>query len=75
MGQQSGFTKYLCFKCLWDGRDRKHHYTKHKWPERNSLEAGEYNVINNPLVDPKKVLLPPLHIKLGIMKQFVKALK
>jgi hypothetical protein len=26
------------------------------------------------LVDPKKILLPPLHIKLGIIKQFVKAL-
>ncbi|GBN07239.1 hypothetical protein AVEN_62713-1 [Araneus ventricosus] len=26
------------------------------------------------LVDPKKVLLPPLHIRLGLMKQFVKAL-
>ncbi|GBO40623.1 hypothetical protein AVEN_222905-1 [Araneus ventricosus] len=26
------------------------------------------------LVDPKKVLLPPLHIKLGLMKHFVKAL-
>ena len=25
-------------------------------------------------MDPKKVLLPPLHIKLGLMKQFVKAL-
>ncbi|XP_023314144.1 uncharacterized protein LOC111693559 [Trichogramma pretiosum] len=74
MGQQSGFTKYPCFKCLWDSRDRKNHYTDHKWTERNSLEAGHHNVINSPLVDPKKVLLPPLHIKLGIMKQFVKAL-
>lgn len=27
-----------------------------------------------PLVDAKKVLIPPLHIKLGLMKQFVKAL-
>lgn len=26
------------------------------------------------LVDAKKILLPPLHIKLGLMKQFVKAL-
>jgi hypothetical protein len=26
------------------------------------------------LVDPKKILLPPFHINLGIMKQFVKAL-
>lgn len=24
-------------------------------------------------MDPKKTLLPPLHIKLGLMKQFVKA--
>ncbi|KAL7291721.1 hypothetical protein TKK_0014509 [Trichogramma kaykai] len=74
MGQQSVFTKYPCFKCLWDSRDRKNHYTDHKWPERNSLEIEDHNVINSPLVDPKKVLLPPLHIKLGIMKQFVKAL-
>ena len=28
----------------------------------------------DPLVDPKKVLLPPLHIKLGLMKNFVKAM-
>jgi hypothetical protein len=26
------------------------------------------------LFDPKKILLPPLHIKLGMVKQFVKAL-
>ena len=32
---------------------------------------GDYSL---PIVDPKKVLMPPLHIKLGLMKQFVKAL-
>ena len=32
------------------------------------------NVKNIPLINPKKVLLPPLHIKLGLIKQFVKAL-
>jgi hypothetical protein len=31
-------------------------------------------VVRDSLIDPKKVLLPPLHIKLGLMKQFVKAL-
>jgi hypothetical protein len=31
-------------------------------------------VIHASLADPQKVLLPPLHIKLGVMKQFVKAL-
>ena len=34
---------------------------------------GENNVINKPLVDRDSILLPPLHIKLGLMKQFVKA--
>jgi hypothetical protein len=30
--------------------------------------------LHKSLVDPKKILLPPIDIKLGIMKQFVKAL-
>lgn len=36
--------------------------------------TGTKNVPRDALVDPKLVLLPPLHIKLGLMKQFVKAL-
>lgn len=32
------------------------------------------SVQENPLVDVNKVLLPPLHIKLGLMKNFVKAM-
>ena len=39
-----------------------------------TLEVGVKNVERKSLMDPKKVLLPPLHIKLGLMKQFVKAL-
>jgi len=74
LGQQSGFTKYPCYLCLWDSRDRKNHYTRTDWPERVSFNPGAMNIINKSLVDPSKVLLPPLHIKLGLMKQFVKAL-
>ena len=33
-----------------------------------------FNVIREPLVSLEKVLLPPLHIKLGLVKQLVKAL-
>ena len=33
-----------------------------------------YNIIRKPLISQEKVLLPPLHIKLGLIKQFVKAL-
>jgi hypothetical protein len=36
---------------------------------------GAKNIARESLVDPQKVLLPPLHVKLGLMKQFVKALQ
>ena len=74
LGQQSGFTKYPCFLCLWDSRERKSHYKNKTWPARSSLTPGSLNVLNDPLVPPDNVLLPPLHIKLGLMKQYVKAL-
>ena len=41
---------------------------------RQSLTPGTKNVINQPLVDREKILMPPLHLKLGLCKQFVKAL-
>lgn len=74
LGQQSGFTKYPCFLCEWDSRARNLHYVKKEWPLRERLVPGQKNVQRDALVDPKLVLLPPLHIKLGLMKQFVKAL-
>ena len=74
LGQQSGFTKYPCFICLWDSRARDDHWVKKEWPPRDSMRVGEANVINEPLVAREKIILPPLHIKLGLMKQFVKAL-
>ena len=32
------------------------------------------NIQHTPLVNPDKVFMPPLHIKLGLMKNFVKAM-
>ncbi len=74
LGQQGGYTKYPCFLCLWDSRARDKHWTEKIWPIRTSMTVGEKNVINEPLVDREKIIFPPLHIKLGLMKQFVKAL-
>ena len=39
-----------------------------------TFEVGVKNVERKRLVDSKKVLLPPLHIKLGLMKLFLKTL-
>lgn len=36
---------------------------------------GKGSVINEPLVPKDKIILPPLHIKLGIVRSFIVALK
>ena len=38
------------------------------------MTSGEKNVKRPPLVESSKILLPPLSIKLGLMKNFVKAM-
>ena len=45
------------------------------WPARKDLTPGSHNVPNSSLIEISKILLPPLHIKLGLAKQFVKTLK
>lgn len=45
-----------------------------EWRKRTEFVPGQPNVKAIPLVPAEKVLLPPLHIKLGLMKNFVKAL-
>ena len=42
---------------------------------RSELIPGSLNVLASLLVERSKIVFPPLHIKLGIMKQFVKALE
>ena len=71
---QTGFTKFCCFLCLWDSRAVNEHYVKRDWMLRTEYEPGVSSVHHIPLVDPDKIFLPPLHIKLGLMKNFVKAL-
>lgn len=73
-GLQQGYTKFMCFLCKWDSRARKQHYVRENWPERKSFTIGQENVRCHPLVAKEQIILPPLHIKLGLFKNFVKAL-
>ena len=73
-GLKKGFCKHQCFLCLWEGRKRELHYTDYIWPERTIQEVGADSIENNPLVPSSKILLPPLHIKLGLIRNFIKAL-
>ncbi|XP_066198436.1 uncharacterized protein [Saccopteryx leptura] len=74
LGQQRGFTKYPCFLCLWDSQAGEKHWTQKEWPKREALEVGMQNIVNEPIVNRDRIIFSPLHIKLGLMKQFVLAL-
>ena len=74
MGMQGEFTKHCGFLCLRDSRATAEHYVRKDWPPRVTYIPGNANIKEVPLVDPKNVLMPPLHIKLGLMKNFVKQL-
>ncbi|UYV72358.1 ABCF1 [Cordylochernes scorpioides] len=52
-----------------DDSDRR----EQQWDDTN-FEAGYKNIANLPLIDSENIYLPPLHIKLGLMKNFVKAM-
>ena len=75
LGQQQGYTKYQCFLCLWNSRDDASHWKTTSWSTRGTLKKGDLNITNEPLVQPNKIIIPPLHIKLGLMSQFVKKMK
>jgi len=66
LGMQLGYTKYCCFLCEWDSRDKKNHCVNKLWPKRTSLTPEEKNVVNPTLVLLDEIYLPPLHIQLGL---------
>jgi len=74
LGMQLVYTKYCRFLCVWDSRDKKNHYVNKLWPKRTSLTPGEKNVVNPPLDLLEKIFLPSLHIKMGLLKNFVKGM-
>lgn len=68
-----GHIKKSCFLWKFDSRDKEKHYNKkYLWPARCSAKIGENNQINPPLIKKENLILPPLQIKLGLFKQFVK---
>lgn len=72
-GMQGGYTKNPCYLCEWDSR-APNRYDRKVWPSRETHQIGRRNILNVPLVSAENFILPPLHLKLGYMKQFVKKL-
>ncbi|GAB0089264.1 hypothetical protein DMENIID0001_037820 [Sergentomyia squamirostris] len=75
MGLKPGFPSFMCHLCLWNTRSRSEHYVRKEWPPREDFEVGKYSIIETIVVPPGKVLMAPLHVKLGLVKNFLKTLK
>lgn len=73
-GVKKGFSKHQCFLCHWEGRATHLHYTDHQWEPRVTFRVGVDSIDHMPLVPASKVILPPLHIKLGLVRNFTRAL-
>ena len=72
--QQYGFMKNPCFLCMWDSMDRAQHHTKKGWALREEwVPCRAMSIINNPMMDRDMILFPTVDIKLGLIKQFIKA--
>ncbi|GBM37180.1 hypothetical protein AVEN_199474-1 [Araneus ventricosus] len=51
---QAGYTKFCCFLCKWDIRNRKKHYIKKVWSKRQFLTSVVKNVENEAQLPQKK---------------------
>lgn len=76
MGLKKAYPKYPCFLCSWDSRAYSpQHYTTENWPATTAqTNTDEYSVVEQQLVPKENMILPPLHIKLVLMTQFIKTL-
>ena len=70
---KGGFPNYFCFLCDWDSRYQGNQYECSTWKARDAHNIKRLKLKNKPLIkDTRDILLPPLHIKLGIASKFVK---
>jgi len=74
VGMQLGCTKFCCFLCEQYSPAKDHHYSAKEWPKHEELHRGRKDVRNEPLLDLKKIFLPLLRFKLGMMKDSVKTM-
>lgn len=70
-GAKGGNASFPCFKCDWNSHDKENdQYTYQGYTNPNPEIASGKNGGNRVPLD--KVLMPPLHIKLGIVQKFLK---
>lgn len=66
-----GYPHHFCFICDWDTRSKEDHYTYKGWEKRAGGINKALSLPSEPLVLIENILLPPLHIKLGLVQKFI----
>ena len=59
--------------CLWDNRAGDEHYILQNWIAQHEWTPGNKKLEHVPLAPPKIIILPQLHSKLKIFKDFLKS--
>ena len=59
---QGGATKHPRVICYWDSRATNQHWLKKDQPEREDFAVSDKNIINEPLVNRNRIILPLLHV-------------
>lgn len=75
IGLKKGYASHQCFMCLWKGRDDASNYCGFGCAPRLTYQIGKESIDHLPTVNPKNVILPPLHLKLGLVRNFTKAME
>lgn len=74
MGLRSGGNiRHPCIFCEFHAQS-KERFDKIDWKYRDTFTVGAFSVQNPPLAQSNQIVLPVLHIKLGIFKQYIKYL-
>uniref|UniRef100_A0A8D9BT54 Uncharacterized protein n=1 Tax=Cacopsylla melanoneura TaxID=428564 RepID=A0A8D9BT54_9HEMI len=75
LGQQRWLHQISLFSVsLGQSRPKKSHLKRDLVGNLGRLQLNKTMYCEKNSIPPEKILLPPLHIKLGLMKQFVKSL-
>ena len=69
-GLRSGYTKNMCSICLNSSKADEKHYIQSVWSPRPKDTPDRLICIRKQLVNPHKIFLPPLNLKLSLVKNF-----
>ena len=69
-----GNCSFPCIFCTWNSRSEEDQYGARKALRKKiKIKDPVHSVINKPLVDLDRILIPPLHVGLGTFSQLIKS--